>query len=46
MLDAFIIIMGVVLSIAGLTVAVWSLIDTRRRYPKGYADRSDYDPES
>ena len=46
MLDALIIIMGVVLGIAGLTVAVWSFIDTRKRYPKGYTNRSDYDPES
>ena len=46
MLDAFIIIMGVVLSIAGLTVAVWSFMDTRKRYPKGYTARKDYDPES
>lgn len=45
-MDIFIIVMGIVLGISGLAVAIWSFIDTRRRYPKGYADRSDYNPEA
>lgn len=45
-MNEFLIIMGFILVVSGLTVAVWSLIDTRKKYYKEYIDRRDGDAEN